>query len=383
MNMSLGQSFIKPGLILLSILAALLILEIGIRGYYAVQDYYHPAPPGPTENIPLHVVTDKPFLYGVNTAHSDISEQGTRDTEVAIPKPKGTFRVLVLGDSIAYGSFVPQSKTFANRLESLLREQYGAVEVVNAGVMGYTAYNELQYYLAKGRQFEADVVVVAFCMNDVVNPRLHWGDAPGVKIPDAAIPNVDYDRNHILPKLNAPVAGNRTSLLEHSELYKLLQPRIRWLFGSKAGIPADMPRSDYPKYITGEDTISIEVLLDRSSAEWKWLSGIYDQLNVAVRNDGAKLVIAAFPLAYQIEPEYPFLPQKQMLAFCEERSIPCLDLLPSFRQHPKEDLFLLDQEVFYDIWHLTEQGHERTAVELMHFLKDKNLLPKRSDHSAP
>jgi hypothetical protein len=133
-----------------------------------------------------------------------------------------------------------------------------------------------------------------------------------------------------------------------------------------------------PKYITGEDTISIDVLLDRSSAEWKWLSGIYDQLNEAVSKDGAKLVILPFPLAYQLDPEYPFLPQKQILAFCEERSIPCLDLLPSFRQHRKEDLFLLDQEVFYDIWHLTEQGHERTAEELMRFLQEENLLSKES-----
>ncbi|HEX6729934.1 MAG TPA: hypothetical protein VF074_07975, partial [Pyrinomonadaceae bacterium] len=188
---------------------------------------------------------------------------------------------------------------------------------------------------------------------------------------------LDYDRNHILPKLKAAVAVNHPSLLEHSELYKLLRPRIRWLFGSKAGIPADMPRSDYPKYITGEDTISIDVLLDRSSAEWKWLSGIYDQLNEAVRTDGAKLVIATFPLAYQLDPEYPFLPQKQMLAYCEERSILCLDLLPAFRQYPKEDLFLLDNEVFYDIWHLTDKGHERTAEELMRFSQEQNLLPRK------
>lgn len=248
--------------------------------------------------------------------------------------------------------------------------------MINAGVMGYTAYNELQYYLAKGREFQADVVVVAFCMNDVVNPRIHWGDAPGVKIPDAAIPNLNYDRNHIQPKMqqDALPKHDRFEFLEYSELFKLLRAGVKGLTGPRAGVP-EGGDSGIPKYITGEDTISIEVLTDRTSAEWQWLGSIYDQLNDAVKNDHGQLVVTMFPLAYQLDANYPYLPQNRMSEYCRERSIPFLDLLPTFRQAPKEDSFLLNQESFYDIWHLTEEGHRKTAEELMRFMRERNLFP--------
>ena len=56
------------------------------------------------------------------------------------------------------------------------------------------------------------------------------------------------------------------------------------------------------------------------------------------------------------------------MEYCKQNSILCIDLLPSFRQHPKEDIFLLDKEKYYDIWHLTEYGHELSAEEILRFL---------------
>lgn len=249
--------------------------------------------------------------------------------------------------------------------------------------MGYTPYNELQYYLTRGKSFEADVVIVAFCMNDVVNPRLHWGEVPGVRIPREAIPNHDYDQNHILPRIQkrkeeqqaraANPKGGGPPLLRHSELYSLLDRGIERILRKKTKSHADNS-SGLPTYITGEDTLSIEVLLDRTSPEWRWLASIYDRLNDAVRADRAKLVIVIFPLAYQLDPHYPFLPQERIVEYCRQNSIPCIDLLPSFRRHPKEDIFLLDKQGFYDIWHLTEYGHRLSAEEVLRFLREEELL---------
>ena len=54
------------------------------------------------------------------------------------------------------------------------RAQLSAAEVINAGVPGYTAYNELHFYQDHARPFTPDVVLVGFCMNDVVDPENHW-----------------------------------------------------------------------------------------------------------------------------------------------------------------------------------------------------------------
>jgi hypothetical protein len=332
-------------------------------------------------------LTDSPTLYGLNPEHPEISSQGLRDDEVTIPKPQGTFRILVLGDSVAYGMAVSRNKTFPNRLESLLREKLGTVDVINFGVPGYTPYNELQYYLTKGREFGADIVIVAFCMNDVVDPRLHWGYTKEriVNIPEEAIPNLDYDRNQILPRLQKlrtqeiqpdDLDGRKPSLLKHSKLYSAVEWRLKRLFQKETQPIANL-KSDVPTFITGEDTISIEVLLNKTSPEWRWLASTYNRLHNAVQSDHATLIIAIFPLAYQLDQDYPFLPQKQIMEYCRQNSILCIDLLPSFRQHPKEDIFLLDKEKYYDIWHLTEYGHELSAEEILRFLPVKQLLSAR------
>jgi hypothetical protein len=356
----------------LAIVVTLVGLEIGLRVYHVFTKPARAAIGNHVSPKPLHIVTDAPYLYGLNPNENDTSAQGTRDDVVAIPKPKGTFRVLVLGDSLAYGSGIPKDKTFPNRLESLLREKFNQAEVVNAGVSGYTPYNELHYYLTEGRKFQPDLVVVAFCMNDVVNPRLHWGDAPNVKIPEEAIPNRDYDANHILPLIKQREAERKDahqSLLEHSELYRALARRAAHLLTSRKSEPR------FPTYITGEDPISIEVLMDKSSPESRWLKSMYDQLHAATKGDGVPLVIVLFPLAYQLDANYPFIPQRQIVDYCNETSILCLDLLPSFRQHPQEDTFLLNHSSFYDIWHLTESGHDLSAREIERFLEDNKLLP--------
>jgi hypothetical protein len=377
------RSFAKKLFVVLTaIMLSLLLLEFAIRIYQTTRAGVASTPPSESSAVRLHIETTEPYLYGLNPEHSDISSQGTRDDEVAIPKPKGTFRILVLGDSIPYGSRTARDATFANRLESILRQRLGKVEVVNAGVMGYTAYNELHYYLTRGREFEPDIVIVAFCMNDVVNPRIHWGDAPNVTIPDEAIPNLVYDRNHILPAMQKAKeararASERTPLLERSELYKAVQPAVERL--SKSLWLGPMGR--VPTYITGEDSISITVLLERSSPESQWLTSIYDELDRTVRADGARLVVAIFPLAYQLDKGYPFFPQKMLAEFCTEKSIECLDLLPVFSRYPKESIFLLNKEVFHDVWHLTDYGHQVTADEFARFMTEKGLLQgaKRQD----
>ena len=364
-------------------LLALFLLEVGVRGYDLARSYYEHADNQQPAPVPLHLVNDSPVLYGLNPRHPDINSQGLRDDEVAIPKPEGVGRILVLGDSVAYGSSVPRADAFPNRLERFSRQQSGPVEVINAGVMGYTPYNELQYYLQTGRKFEAEVVIIAFCMNDVANPRLHWGDAPGVRFPPEAIPNPVYDRNHVLPKVlqledenvrRKRSAERAPSLLRHSRLYNLLAPAVGKFFHPKPKNPGDTG-AKIPTYITGEDTLSIEVLLDRTSPEWRWLASTYDRLHEAIRAERAKLVIVVFPLAYQLDAGYPFFPQEQIKDYCNQNSIQCLDLLPSFKLHRKEDIFVLDKEGHDDIWHLTDYGHELSAREIQKFLIQKGLIP--------
>jgi lysophospholipase L1-like esterase len=96
-----------------------------------------------------------------------VSAQGFRSPEVAVPKPAGTHRVLVLGDSVTWGAGVREEETFSRRLEAELGDELAcAVEVVNAGISGYGSIEELDVLRNDGLALEPDVVLVYHVEND-------------------------------------------------------------------------------------------------------------------------------------------------------------------------------------------------------------------------
>ncbi|HEX8966293.1 MAG TPA: SGNH/GDSL hydrolase family protein [Chloroflexota bacterium] len=84
-------------------------------------------------------------------------------------KPPGEFRIVVLGDSYAVGGQVPYAQTFPAVLEQLLHEAgYANVRVINAGVGGYTTFNESGLLTEHLAWLQPDLVVVAaFLGNDI------------------------------------------------------------------------------------------------------------------------------------------------------------------------------------------------------------------------
>jgi hypothetical protein len=101
---------------------------------------------------------------------------GLRDHEPEAKAP-GTFRILGLGDSFAFGWGVPLAATFLKRLESLLDGSHpgAAHEIVSAGIPGYGTYEALHLLTSVGRTYEPDLVILAFYEG---NDYLNNGSAP-------------------------------------------------------------------------------------------------------------------------------------------------------------------------------------------------------------
>ena len=104
---------------------------------------------------------------------------GFRDTrEYALAKSPGTFRILVLGDSVTFGHGALYETSYPYLLEQRLREWRPDVkwEVWNLGIPGYNTAQELAYLNAVGERYAPDLVVVGLFPNDftgfepVVNP---------------------------------------------------------------------------------------------------------------------------------------------------------------------------------------------------------------------
>jgi len=361
------RAYVNLLLALIGVGVALLILEIGLR---LTRD-------SPGTDIPLHVTCgDCPYLYELNPDHPDVRDLLERQN-YSPERLQSTINVMVLGDSVAYGVGVPFEDAFPQRLEDLLVPQYDNVAVLNSAVNGYTPYNQLQQYVSRDRDIPVDVVIVAFAMNDIVDPELHWNYTEEAieNIPIEAYPNIRYHEEQVVPILKARREEREQGGTELGRLVRSVVNVTNITDQDASYVVVDGRR--WPTYITGEDTISIEVLTDYDSPEWVWLRGMYDRLADEAAKDGARLVIVVLPLAYQMDAEYPFLPQSQFARYCEERSLMCLDLLPAFRERGGEALFIGERLGYIDIWHLSERGHDVAATELRAFLERDDLMGHR------
>jgi hypothetical protein len=91
-----------------------------------------------------------------------INENGLRDREHSYERQNDIERILVLGDSFAWGYGVEESERFSQLLEKSLD-----VEVINAGVSGYSTDQELLWYRHEGTKYETDLVLLVLAGNDV------------------------------------------------------------------------------------------------------------------------------------------------------------------------------------------------------------------------
>ena len=91
-----------------------------------------------------------------------INEKGLRDRQRSYERQNDSERILVLGDSFAWGYGVEESERFSQ----LLEEELG-VEVINAGISGYSTDQELLWYKNEGIKYETDLVVLVMAGNDV------------------------------------------------------------------------------------------------------------------------------------------------------------------------------------------------------------------------
>ena len=361
------RAFINLLLALIGVGVALLALELGLR---LTRD-------SAEEKIPLHLTCgDCPYLYELNPDHPDGRDRRGREGRSA-ERLRSTFNIMVLGDSVAYGVGLPFEEAFPQRLEDLLAAQYGHVSVLNSAVSGYTPYNQIQQYVSRDRDVPVDLVIVAFAMNDIVDPELHWNYTEDAieNIPPEAYPNLRYHEEHVAPILES---RRRERDQGSTELGRLVRSAIDVTnISDQDASYTVVDGRRWPTYVTGEDTISIEALTDYDSPEWVWLRNMYDRLADEVASDGAQLVIIILPLAYQMDAGYPFLPQSLFDRYCEERSLLCLDLLPAFRERGGEALFLGEQLGYIDIWHLSDRGHDVVAGEFRAFLEQHDLIGRR------
>lgn len=174
-------------------------------------------------NVSTRVVAEV-FQYTLTT-----NSRGWRDVETPLAKPAGRRRVVVLGDSVAWGWGVDDGGSFPD----LVERRVGDLELVNLAVPGYGSDQEFLTLEREGWLYEPDAVLLCVILNDVVGnasalgkPRLVRGEDGAWRMENQPVAPGSMEFAHGVQRAFRPLA-------RHSALVRLLstgslaQPRLK------------------------------------------------------------------------------------------------------------------------------------------------------------
>jgi lysophospholipase L1-like esterase len=155
------------GLLLAGILLAVAIGEIVAR------ITWKPPPPRPPPRPLARWTVGRAGFMRLANPNIPIRKHG-------IEKPRGHFRIVVVGDSVTMGSGVGAAKAYPALLEAELNRA-GAqrrYEVLNLGLSGLNIGRIMTRLESVGLRFDPDLIVYGSTLNDIEGPAYHR--APGV-----------------------------------------------------------------------------------------------------------------------------------------------------------------------------------------------------------
>ncbi len=163
----------------------LILIEIGLRLYYSSsggsdEQFLYTASRDEIVDSLAHQydVIAAPYVnYVLNPDYTEHDQLGYRGEEVAIPKPDGVYRIVVLGDSYTYGLNITSQQAYPAQIQKILRDEYGYknVEVINGGVTGYSSWEVFTNLSFRVLELDPDLVIIYQNFLDIP-PRLQTPD---------------------------------------------------------------------------------------------------------------------------------------------------------------------------------------------------------------
>jgi lysophospholipase L1-like esterase len=122
-----------------------------------------------------HLIYDPVLIWRPFSGQfSPFNPQGFRGAPIDAAKPSGSFRIFALGDSNTFGWDVDEGANWPAQLQRLFSTSQPGVEVINAGVWGYSSFQGRARF-QEILPLNPDLVLVSYGAND----------AHQVRVPDA------------------------------------------------------------------------------------------------------------------------------------------------------------------------------------------------------
>lgn len=227
------------------------------------------------------------------------------------PKAEGVYRIAIVGDSFTEGQGVKAEHTLARVLEKLL-EGSGSrrFEVRNCGRRGLDL-PELMASFEGALLYEPDLVIYALTLNDAVRP-------PDFQARQTYINDWILDREQLPDEDTEPPGRLRSRtfdlVADRLSAWRVGQETTRWYL--------DMWGEGNPE-------------------GWARTQELVRDMDRRSNRQGARFLVAVWPLFVGLEGLYPFEPAHETLGrFCLGSGVPFLDLLPVFQGRRSAELWV-------------------------------------------
>ena len=386
----------------LSIALWLGALELGLRVFWKKQLLLGAGIEDPHFHHRLKPLKTYQFTSQEFHAETRTNRYGLRGPDPVIPKPPGTFRILMLGDSFTFGFPVRDEETFCALAQRFLREGgYHSVEVVNGGVSGYAP--TLHYISLRDQYltFEPDLVVLWLDLGDVQEDA--WFQK-----------NLVYDERGNIVRCDPYYINGRYAwwlrVQEHSALCSYIQAKLLntlaktrilgvggylqvWLRGERAKVAIarlkrqqqapDLASAD--RFLLVREDATRELVAPAWALSARYLSMIRDLL----ASRGIPLVIGVYPYGMVAGPDqwaegrtyWGFEPGRTYDAslalslvsdFARDNALPLVSTYGAFREAAR------GAKLFYDgDGHMTPAGQSLVAETLVRDPGFVGLLQRR------
>lgn len=289
------QNFLVLGATLLLTLG---LIEVGLRYFMPVD--YRP-PPGELAYVGRETIYQasttpgltyelKPNVEGTaQNVPVKTNSYGMRDDE---PLPEAEERIVVLGDSFAFGFGVAQEDIFPLLLEQRLN-RLGRYDVLNLTVPGYTIQDEVNVLRHKGLVWKPAWVILSYVFND---------------------PEVD-------PVQELPAYFATTQWWQYSHVLRLGARGIKKIQINFEG------GGDYYKYLHTDKTT------------WQSAVTSFEQIREMTADQKTKVLVVIFPILDEEWAAYSYLDlHRQVTALAEANGFEVLDLYNAAARYPHQDL---------------------------------------------